>query len=120
MAWRLLPLVGALFFGGLALLVAAQLRLGASWRIGIEEGAAPGLVTDGLYRVCRNPIFLALLVTLAGYALLLPTWLSLGLVVGAWAAIRPPVGGAAPPLRRAAVVYHGAPEGAQPPARRTP
>ena len=31
-----------LLFGGIALLVIAQLNLGASWRIGIEEGSSPG------------------------------------------------------------------------------
>ena len=75
-------------FGGIALLIAAQLDLGASWRIGIEEGAAPGLVTGGLYRFCRNPIFLALIVIVAGYALLLPTRLSLILLVGAYIGVR--------------------------------
>lgn len=77
-----------LLFGGLLLLVAAQLNLGASWRIGIEEGARLGLVTGGLYRFCRNPIFLALLVILAGYALLLPTLLSAAMLAGAYLALR--------------------------------
>jgi protein-S-isoprenylcysteine O-methyltransferase Ste14 len=78
----------ALMLGGIALLVAAQLDLGASWRIGIEEDAGPGLVTGGLYRFCRNPIFLALLVTVAGYAILLPTALSLALLIGLCVGLR--------------------------------
>jgi protein-S-isoprenylcysteine O-methyltransferase Ste14 len=77
-----------LLLGGVALLVAAQLDLGAAWRIGIEEGARPGLVTGGLYRFCRNPIFLALLVVIAGYAVLLPTRLSLALLVCAYLGVR--------------------------------
>ncbi len=77
-----------LLFGGVLLLVAAQLHLGASWRIGIEEGAATGLVTSGLYRFCRNPIFLALVITLTGYTLLLPTRLSLALLLGAYVGVR--------------------------------
>ena len=77
-----------LMFGGIALLVAAQLNLGASWRIGIEQGSRPGLVTGGLYRFCRNPIFFALLVFLAGYALLLPTVLSALMLAGAFIGIR--------------------------------
>ena len=68
---------GWLLFAGTALLVAAQLRLGASWRIGIEEKASPGLVTGGLYAVCRNPIFLGMFALLAGLLILLPTWASL-------------------------------------------
>jgi protein-S-isoprenylcysteine O-methyltransferase Ste14 len=77
-----------LLFGGIALLVVAQLNLGASWRIGIEEGSRPGLVTSGFYRFCRNPIFFAILIMLTGYTLLLPTRLSLVLLVGAFIGIR--------------------------------
>jgi protein-S-isoprenylcysteine O-methyltransferase Ste14 len=78
----------AVLFGGLILLVAAQLDLGASWRIGIEEGAKPGLVERGFYRFCRNPIFLALLIVFAGYAALLPTPLSLLLLMGQLLGVR--------------------------------
>ncbi|MBI4636567.1 MAG: isoprenylcysteine carboxylmethyltransferase family protein [Candidatus Rokubacteria bacterium] len=70
------------------LLVKAQFDLGASWRIGIEEGASPGLVTSGLYRFCRNPIFLAIVVTLTGYTLLVLTRLSVILLLGAFIGIR--------------------------------
>jgi len=77
-----------LLFGGIVFLVMAQLNLGASWRIGIEESTSPGLVTSGLYRFCRNPIFLAILTILTGYTLLLPTRLSLILLLGAFIGIR--------------------------------
>jgi protein-S-isoprenylcysteine O-methyltransferase Ste14 len=84
-----LAAIGAvLMVVGLALMVTAQLELGASWRIGIEEGARPGLVTGGLYRYSRNPIFLAFLLMMLGYALLIPTPLSLALLVGTYAGIR--------------------------------
>jgi protein-S-isoprenylcysteine O-methyltransferase Ste14 len=83
------PVIGAaLLFGGVALLVVAQLNLGASWRIGIDKEARPGLVTSGLYRFCRNPIFSAILSMLVGYTLLLPTRLSLILLVSAFIGIR--------------------------------
>jgi protein-S-isoprenylcysteine O-methyltransferase Ste14 len=78
----------ALLFGGIALLVVTQLNLGASWRIGIDDGSTPGLVTSGFYRFCRNPIFFAILIMLVGYTLLLPTRLSLALLVGAFIGIR--------------------------------
>jgi protein-S-isoprenylcysteine O-methyltransferase Ste14 len=78
----------ALLLIGLALLVTAQLQLGASWRIGVDESARPGLVTTGLYRFCRNPIFLALLLTWTGYTLLLPTTLSLCLLIGGLIGVR--------------------------------
>jgi protein-S-isoprenylcysteine O-methyltransferase Ste14 len=77
-----------LLVGGIALLVVAQLNLGASWRIGIDEGSSPGLVTSGFYRFCRNPIFFAILIMLTGYTWLLPTRLSLVLLIGAFIGIR--------------------------------
>jgi protein-S-isoprenylcysteine O-methyltransferase Ste14 len=54
----------------------AQLDLGASWRIGIDAGARPGLVTSGLYRFSRNPIFAFMLLVIFGLALTQPTFLS--------------------------------------------
>jgi protein-S-isoprenylcysteine O-methyltransferase Ste14 len=77
-----------LMFGGLALLVTAQLDLGASWRIGIEEGARPGLVTGGLYRFCRNPIYVAFAIVMLGYAMLLPTLLSLIMLIATYVGFR--------------------------------
>ncbi len=71
-----------------ALLLVSQLQLGASWRIGIEEGARPGLVTGGFYRWVRNPIFTAMLGTMIGYAILLPTWISLAIVAVSWILVR--------------------------------
>ena len=82
-------LLGAVLLCGATVLMAvAQLDLGASWRIGIEEGARPGLVTSGLYAICRNPIFLFMLLALAGFALLVPTWVSLAVLVAGVAATR--------------------------------
>ena len=74
--------------GGLVLLVAAQLQMGASWRIGIDEKSRPGLIDTGLFRFCRNPIYLALLVIVAGYVVMLPTPLSALMWVGAHLSVR--------------------------------
>ena len=82
-------LTGAvLTFAGLVLLVTAQLDLGASWRVGIDSAAKPGLVTTGLYGFSRNPIFAALLAIVAGGALMLPTLLSAALVIGTYLEVR--------------------------------
>ncbi|HXJ35470.1 MAG TPA: isoprenylcysteine carboxylmethyltransferase family protein [Candidatus Eisenbacteria bacterium] len=75
-------------FGGIALMVRAQLDLGASWRVGIDESAKPGLVTGGLYTLARNPIFTGMLLALAGLALLVPTWLSFIALAGGTIGIR--------------------------------
>src|SRR5437773_3848760 len=50
--------------------------------------SASGLVTSGVYRFCRNPIFFAILSVLTGYTLLLPTRLSLVLLVSAFVGMR--------------------------------
>jgi protein-S-isoprenylcysteine O-methyltransferase Ste14 len=71
-----LALGTVLLLGGLLLQAAAMLDRG------------PGLVTSGVYRFSRNPVFLALLAALAGYMLLLPTLLSAAILIGAYLAIR--------------------------------
>ena len=83
-----LGLGALLMLTGLVLLVTAQLELGASWRIGIDEAAKPGLVTSGIYSCSRNPIFLALLAIVAGYMLLIPTLLSAALLAGGYIGTR--------------------------------
>jgi protein-S-isoprenylcysteine O-methyltransferase Ste14 len=98
-AWLAL---GALsLFGGIALMVIAQLQMGSSWRVGIDEQARPGLVTSGLYRFTRNPIYLALFVTLAGLVVVLPTWPTLVGALVSVAAIRNAVRAEERYLRRA-------------------
>lgn len=74
--------------GGLALMLRAQLEMGAAWRIGVDEQSRAGLVTHGLYRWTRNPIYLAMFLALAGLVLLLPTWITLLALVGAIVAVR--------------------------------
>ena len=55
-----------------AVLVLAQAQMGAAWRIGIDERATP-LVTHGLYRLVRNPIYTAMDLVLAGALLVAPS-----------------------------------------------
>jgi protein-S-isoprenylcysteine O-methyltransferase Ste14 len=84
----IVPLGGLLVFGGIAFMLFAQLGMGAAWRVGIDETARPGLVTNGLYRLCRNPIYLALFLVLGGYFLLVPTLISALAFLGIWFCIR--------------------------------
>lgn len=55
----------------------AQLAMGASWRIGVDPEERTELITTGVFGWCRNPIYTAMLVAWAGFALLAPTWLSI-------------------------------------------
>ena len=73
-----------ILIAGLVLLPATQLHLGVAWRVGIDPKARLGLVTDGYYQLCRNPIFLAILAVLIGSAVLIPTLISLIIVVATY------------------------------------
>jgi protein-S-isoprenylcysteine O-methyltransferase Ste14 len=65
--------------GGLAVFL-AQLGMGASWRIGVSEDQGTELVTSGWFSLVRNPIYTAMIVGWTGFALLVPTWLSVAAV----------------------------------------
>jgi protein-S-isoprenylcysteine O-methyltransferase Ste14 len=66
--------------GGLAVFL-AQLGMGASWRIGVSDDQGTDLVTSGWFSLVRNPIYTAMIVGWTGFALLVPTWLSIAAVV---------------------------------------
>ena len=78
----------ALLLLSIGLLLAAQLQMGRSWRVGIDEAAAPGLVTGGLFRHSRSPIFASLLAALLALFLLMPCALSLLLLCVTYGGIR--------------------------------
>jgi protein-S-isoprenylcysteine O-methyltransferase Ste14 len=81
--YNALQIAGAvLIVSGIIVFATAQLNLGASWRIGIDHGSRPGVVSSGLYRFSRHPIFLGFIMVFAGYAAMLPTPLSMLLVAG--------------------------------------
>lgn len=75
------------FAGGLALMLWAQLVMGASWRIGVDPVARTALVIGGPFRLVRNPIFSAMLALMAGLALMAPSALALGAVAALAAAL---------------------------------
>jgi protein-S-isoprenylcysteine O-methyltransferase Ste14 len=72
---------------GVALTFAAQLAMGKSWRIGVDAAEHTELVAHGLFRFVRNPIYSAMLVTVAGLTLLNCSWLSGGALVALIAAL---------------------------------
>ena len=70
--------LGFAFAGvGIAGTFLAQMEMGASWRIGVNESERTDLVTGGVFSLCRNPIYTFMVLTWLGLALLVPTWLSI-------------------------------------------
>jgi protein-S-isoprenylcysteine O-methyltransferase Ste14 len=67
----------ALWLGGAALARTAQLNMGPSWRIGVDDSERPELVTSGPFRLIRNPIYTGLFAMFAGWGLLDPNVLSI-------------------------------------------
>lgn len=61
---------------GVLLTLLAQLSMGESWRIGVDERERTALVTEGAFRLARNPIFSAMLVTAVGLTLMVPNALA--------------------------------------------
>jgi len=77
-----LAVVGWVLAGlGTLATVVAQWRMGPSWRIGVDDRPT-ALVTGGPFALVRNPIFSAMLVTLAGVVLVTPApWTVVGWLV---------------------------------------
>jgi len=58
---------------GLAICRIAQVTIGKSWRVGIDEQARPGLITNGIYKYIRNPTYSGLYLLVIGVWLINPT-----------------------------------------------
>ncbi len=55
--------------------------MGESWRIGIDSQSETALVRREVFRVSRNPIFLGMIITLAGLFLVLPIAVTLLMLI---------------------------------------
>jgi protein-S-isoprenylcysteine O-methyltransferase Ste14 len=76
-----------LFVAGLAGTLAAQISMGESWRIGVDENVTTEMVTDGAFAIVRNPIFAAMLPASTGLALMVPSVVALAGLVALLAAL---------------------------------
>jgi protein-S-isoprenylcysteine O-methyltransferase Ste14 len=60
---------------------AAQYAMGDAWRIGVDPSQRTRLVTTGLFRRTRNPIFVSTILALSGIVLLVPNVVTLAALV---------------------------------------
>jgi len=72
------PLVAGIlcFVAGLWLFYRSHADLGTNWSITLEVRERHRLVTHGVYRRIRHPMYIALLLYAAGQALALPNWVA--------------------------------------------
>jgi protein-S-isoprenylcysteine O-methyltransferase Ste14 len=71
---------------GFLVILAAQTGMGTSWRIGVDAADRTALVTTGLFRRVRNPIFTAMTAAQIGMMLIVPSGVSalaVGLLIAA-------------------------------------
>jgi protein-S-isoprenylcysteine O-methyltransferase Ste14 len=74
--------VGLVFaVSGIALTFGAQLAMGDSWRVGVDPEERTDLVTEGPFRLVRNPIYSAMLPTVLGLVLMVPNALAVAAIV---------------------------------------
>jgi protein-S-isoprenylcysteine O-methyltransferase Ste14 len=62
---------------GITLTFLAQLAMGDAWRIGVDPEEQTSLVTGGPFRLVRNPIYSAMIPTVLGLALMVPSALAI-------------------------------------------
>ena len=62
---------------GIAVMVRAQIDMGNSWRIGVDQRETTALVRTGMFGRIRNPIYAAMLTFAFGSALLAPNPVSI-------------------------------------------
>jgi protein-S-isoprenylcysteine O-methyltransferase Ste14 len=76
--------LGTMILGG-GLIIAAQVAMGTSWRIGLDRERT-GLVTTGLFALSRNPTFLGMMAAVLGTFLVAPTVVTGMVLAAAWIA----------------------------------
>ncbi len=61
-------------------MLVAQAQMGASWRVGIDTACRTELVSFGLFAHSRNPIFLAVRLSMLGLFLVAPNAVTLAIL----------------------------------------
>lgn len=70
----LVKIIGVVLVAGALLIgISTLITMSNSWRMGITEEQNTGLITNGLFRYCRNPYFLSYYLIFLGVFLVFPT-----------------------------------------------
>jgi len=75
----------AIMVAGSLVILAAQVQMGASWRIGLDQERT-GLVISGLFAWSRNPTFLGMIAVVLGAFFIAPTAVTAVVLTAAWIA----------------------------------
>lgn len=70
------------------LIFVAQKQMKDSWRIGIDEKSHTELINTGLFGYSRNPIFLGMILAIAGLFMIAPNGVTLIIFLLAYALIQ--------------------------------
>ena len=66
----------------------AQFQMSNSWRIGIDEENKTKLVTEGIFSISRNPIFLGMIISVLGLFFIVPNALTFFLTITTYIVIQ--------------------------------
>ncbi|MBS1783382.1 MAG: isoprenylcysteine carboxylmethyltransferase family protein [Bacteroidetes bacterium] len=69
-------------------IIIAQVQMSNSWRIGIDEQNNTDLVTNGLFSISRNPVFLGMIICVAGLFLVIANAISFCILVTTYIVIQ--------------------------------
>lgn len=61
----------------LSWILIAQIHMGQSWRIGFNKSNTAPLISTGVFRISRNPVFLGMIITQTGFFLVMPNVITL-------------------------------------------
>jgi protein-S-isoprenylcysteine O-methyltransferase Ste14 len=62
----------------------AQYQMSTSWRIGIDEENDTELITQGIFSISRNPIFLGMILSVLGLFIIIPNALTFFLTLSTY------------------------------------
>lgn len=80
--WPYIRVTGVLcMLTSFAWILVAQVQMKEAWRIGIDRDTRTELVTSGLFKISRNPVFLGMIVNLGGLTQVTPNIVTLMLLV---------------------------------------